>query len=265
MDLGLKGRVAIVTGGGRGMGRKICTTLAEEGAKVAVNDFYEERANDVAKQIIAAGGQAIGVQADITKYEQVEAMVKKVADTWGTVHILCNNAGIPAEPPRREESGGRYFAQQTRAPWDSTINLNVYGVLNCCKGVIGYMIDQKYGKICSTISDAARVGEPTMAVYGGAKAFIVAFSKGLAKENARFRINVNCVAPSRTARETGRTEAEIAEEEKEFAEFYPLYKGRGRLGRPSDIANAYAFMVSDRAEWITGQILSVNGGYCMTS
>ncbi len=263
MDLGLKDRIAIVTGGGRGMGKTICTTLAAEGAKVCVNDYFADRAKAVADEITADGGQAIGVQADVTKFDSVEAMVKQVVDKWGTVHILCNSAGIPAEPPRREESGGRYFAQQTRAPWDATINMNVYGIINCCKAVIGLMINQRYGKIVSTLSDAGRVGEPTMVVYGGAKAFISAFSKGLAKENARFGINVNCVASSWVTREGGLSTPEVREREKELFEFYPLSKGLQRLGLGSDMANAYAFLVSDRAEWITGQILSVNGGYCM--
>ncbi|MBI4267963.1 MAG: SDR family oxidoreductase [Chloroflexi bacterium] len=263
MDLGLKDKVAIVTGGGRGMGKKICTTLAEEGARVCVNDFFADRAKSVADEINAAGGQAIGIQADVTKWDSVDAMVKQVVAKWGTVHILCNSAGIPAEPPRREEAGGRYFAQQTRAPWDATINMNVYGILNCCKAVIGYMIDQRYGKIVSTLSDAARVGEPTMVVYGGAKSFISGFSKGLAKENSRFGINVNMIASSWVTREGTQSSPEVKEREKELWGFYPLAKGLERLGLGSDMANAYAFLVSDRAEWITGQILSVNGGYCM--
>ncbi|MBI4267962.1 MAG: SDR family oxidoreductase [Chloroflexi bacterium] len=267
MDLGLKDKVVIITGGGgRGMGTAICKVFGAEGAKVCVSDYFEDRAKATAEEIKAAGGQAIGVGADVTKVDQVEAMVKKVVDTWGTVHVLCNHAGtLPERPAERRGTEGRYFAQQTKVSWEPTIDIPVYGVLNCCKAVISYMINQKYGKIVNTISDSARVGEPTMAVYGGAKAFVVAFSKGLAKENARFRINVNCVSPSRTTRIEGKEDEKILAEEQQYFEFYPLSKGRGRLGRPVDIANAYAFLASDRAEWITGQMLSVNGGYCMTS
>jgi len=272
MDLKLKGKVGIVTGSGRGIGRGITMTLAAEGAKVVVNDYYLERAEAVAKEIKDAGGEAIAVQADITKAEQVEQMVKKVVDQWGKVNILVNNAGIPAGILESNPfSVMRTFMESERADWDKWIQLDFGGTLNCCKAVLGPMAQQKYGKIINIISDAGRVGEPRQVVYSGVKAGIVGFSKALAKEVAQFRINVNCVAPSATGQTftsqlTGSDNPQTEEQKerlKKVMKVYPMARSLGRLGLPSDLANAVAFLASDAAEWITGQVLSVNGGYCM--
>jgi len=272
MDLGLKDKVAIVTGAGRGIGRQIALTLAGEGAKVAVNDFYEDRAKTVADEIKAAGGQAIGVQADVTSFDEVQAMVKKAVEEWGTVHILCNNAGnagvleAGAGPSQIPAGIAGLFMEMSPQGWDQWIKVNYYGLLNCARAVLDHMIEQKYGKIVTTISDAGRVGEPRQSVYSGAKAAQVGFSKALAKEMGRHCINVNCVAPGATYTEAtlGRFEDrtdEVKEREQALYRVYPLARGHQRLGKPSDIANAVAFLASDCAEWITGQVLSVSGGY----
>ena len=272
MDLGLKDRVAIVTGAGRGIGREIALTLAREGARVAINDFYEDRANSVADEIKTAGGQAIGVGADITSFDDVTAMVKRVVDVWGTVHILCNNAGnVGIVDPAAVQGIAGLFTEMDPKRWANWVNVNYYGLLNCARAVLDYMIRQNYGKIVTTISDAGRVGEPRQSVYSGAKAAQVGFSKALAKEVGRFCINVNCVAPGATFTPAtfGNWEDrdKLPEEAKQALQAvmraYPLARGRERLGLPSDIANAVAFLVSDRAEWITGQVLSVSGGYSM--
>jgi len=270
MDLGLKDKVAIVTGAGQGIGRQIALTLAEEGAKVAVNDYYEERAKKVADEIKAAGGKAMGVQADVTDFESVTAMVKKVVDEWGTVHILCNNAGNVGIVDSHATAGVlTLFAEMDPKGWASWVNINYYGLLNCAKAVLDYMIKQNYGKIVTTISDAGRVGEPRQSIYSGAKAAQVGFSKALAKEVGRYCINVNCVAPGATFTPAtfGNWEErdKMPEEEKQRVQaimrVYPMARGLQRLGLPSDIANAVAFLASDRAQWITGQVLSVSGGY----
>jgi len=137
MDMGLKGRVAIVTGAGRGIGRQIALALAGEEAKVAVNDFFEDRAKAVADEIKAAGGQAMGVKADITNFEEVTAMVKQVVDEWGRVDILCNNAGNwgIVDPARPEGFGGiaGLFVEMDQAGWDQWININLYGNFNCTR------------------------------------------------------------------------------------------------------------------------------------
>lgn len=267
MDLGLKGKVAIVTGAGRGIGPQIAKTLAEEGAKVVVNDLFEDRAEETAKEITAAGGEAIGIKADVTKWEEVEAMVKKAVEKWGKIDILVNNAGVPPElTPMRPP-----FAETEPKDWDGVVQINTYGTMHCCRAVIGHMIAQRSGRIVNIISEAGRVGEPGMAAYSGAKAGMVGFTKALAREVARHCINVNCVAAAATPHEgqvalmkaVGITDEQFQEMQQKMMKSYPLAKGLQRLGQPSDIANAVAFIASDRAPWITGQVLSVSGGFSM--
>ncbi len=264
MDLGIKDRVALVTGAGRGIGRQICLTLAGEGAKVAVNDVFQERADAVADEIKRAGGQALGVAADVTDGDAVSAIVKAVTGRWGSLDILVNNAGIPVPTGSQEDSaasGGPFFSQSDRAQWDRTMALITYGVLICSRAVVEGMSERRWGRIVSIVSDAGRVGEPRLAAYSMAKAGVVGFSKALAKEMGRYCITVNCVSPATT--ETEATADWIAEQGERIMRQYPLAKGLNRLGQPADIANAVAFLASQRAEWITGQVLSVNGGYSM--
>ncbi len=263
MDLGIKDRVALVTGAGRGIGKQICLTLGVEGAKVAVNDVFLERADAVAEEIKGTGGQAMGVAADVTDQEAVAAMVQRISGEWGSVDILVNNAGIPVITGSEDASvaGGQFFSQSDRAQWDRTMGLITYGLLNCSRAVIEGMSERRWGRIISIISDAGRVGEPRLAAYSLAKAGVVGFSKALAKEVGRYCLTVNCVSPATT--ETDATAAWIQAQGEQIMRQYPLAKGLGRLGQPADIANAVAFLASQRAEWISGQVLSVNGGYSM--
>lgn len=275
MDLGLSGRVAIVTGAGRHIGRQIALTLAQEGAKVAVDDYFADRAEAVAQEIRAAGGESIGIKADVVNMDEVNVMVKTVLDRFGRVDILVNNAGVPPPMPGEDEAAvaagvTTFFAETDRGMWDSFINLNLYGVLNCSRATIQYMIEQKYGKIVSIISEAGRVGEPRMTAYSAAKAGVVGFTKSLAKEVARYCINVNCVAVGATPQEAllrlmGVSSEQAQERVQAMMRVYPLSRGLGRLGLPSDIANAVAFLASDAAAWCTGQVLSVSGGFSMVS
>jgi NAD(P)-dependent dehydrogenase (short-subunit alcohol dehydrogenase family) len=262
VELGLKARTALVTGAGRGIGLEICKTLAAEGARVAVNDLFGERANEGAREIVEARGEAIGVAGDVTDSESVEGMVRRVVEAFGTVEILVNNAGIPAVTARDAvPSTGGLFASSDRALWDRTMGLITYGVLNCSRAVIELMSEQRWGRVVNIISDAGRVGEPRLVAYSMAKAGVIGFSKALAKEAGRFCVTVNCVSPATT--ETDATADWIRAQGEQIMRAYPLAKGLNRLGRPSDIANAVAFLASERAEWITGQVLSVNGGYSM--
>ncbi|MBI1885128.1 MAG: 3-oxoacyl-ACP reductase FabG [Chloroflexi bacterium] len=263
MDLGIKDRVAIVTGAGRGIGRQICLTLGEEGVRVAINDIREEGANAVADEIKKAGGQAIGVVADVTNQDQVSDMVKRVLDEWDQVDILVNNAGIPVLQSSQDvmAAAGTFFTQTERPQWDRTMQLITYGVLFCTRAVLDTMMERRWGRILSIISDAGRVGEPRLVPYSMAKAGVVGFTKALAKEVGRYCITANCVSPGTT--ETEATKAWLQAQGEQIMRGYPLAKGLERLGQPSDIANAVAFLVSQRAEWITGQVLSVNGGYAM--
>jgi len=262
MDLGITGRVAFVTGAGRGIGQEICTTLAAEGVRIAVNDLFQERADETAALIRKSGGQAIGVAADVTDFEAVQAAVALAVAEFGAVDILVNNAGIPAVTAQDAiPSQGGFFQGTDREQWDRTMDLITYGVLNSARAVIEGMQERRWGRIISIISDAGRVGEPRLVAYSMAKAGVIGFSKALAKESGRHSITVNCVSPATT--ETDATREWIAEQGEQIMRAYPLAKGLGRLGRPSDIANAVVFLASARSEWITGQVLSVNGGYSM--
>jgi NAD(P)-dependent dehydrogenase (short-subunit alcohol dehydrogenase family) len=262
MDLGISGRVALVTGAGRGIGAEICRTLSAEGVRIAVNDLFQERADECAEAIRKSGGEAIGVAFDVTDYAEVEAGVGTAVDAFGSVDILVNNAGIPAATAQDAlPSAGGWFAGTDRAQWDRTMGLITYGVLNGTRAVIEGMTERRWGRVISIISDAGRVGEPRLVAYSMAKAGVIGFTKALAKEAGRACITVNCVSPATTV--TDATKDWIAAQGEQIMRGYPMAKGLGRLGQPSDIANAVAFLASQRAEWITGQVLSVNGGYSM--
>ena len=272
MDFKLKEKVAIITGSGRGIGRVIAITLAREGARVVINDYYLDRAESVAKEIRDEGAEAIAVQADITRTEEVERMVNQTVETWGRVDILVNNAGLPAGLLESDPKlGMRKFLDTDREVWDRWIQLDMVGTLNCCRAVFEVMSKQNYGKIVNIISDAGRIGEPGQVIYSGAKAAMVGSAKALAKEAARYRVNVNCVSAGAVTQtytsERAGTEKPSTPKQEELLQkimmVYPLARSMGRLGLPSDIANTVAFLVSDLSEWITGQVLSVNGGYCM--
>lgn len=272
MDLGLKDKVAVVTGSGRGIGRAIALTLAREGVRVAVNDVFQDRADSVVSEIEAQGGQGLAVTADVTDLDQVRGMVSRVTGEWGTVHVLVNNAGIPVRGAEEMGGGfgGPYFAQQNRAAWDRVMSIITYGILNCSNAVLEPMMNQSWGRIINIISDAGRVGEPRLATYSMAKAGAAGFARALAKEVGRYRITVNCVSPGTTETEATASLFEAARQSDEgrarldaIGRQYPMYKGLQRLGQPQDIADAVAFLASERAEWITGQTLSVNGGYAM--
>lgn len=263
MDLGIEGRVALVTGAGRGIGSEICKMLAAEGVRIAVNDLFQERADETADDIRKGGGEALGVAADVTELSAMQATVERVTAEFGAVDILVNNAGIPAVAGDEEAvpSTGTVFAASNEEQWERTMALITCGVLNSSRAVIEGMTERRWGRIVNIISDAGRVGEPRLVPYSMAKAGVIGFSKALAKEVGRHCVTVNCVSPATTV--TDATREWIEEQGEQILRFYPMGKGLGRLGMPSDIADAVAFLASARAEWITGQVLSVNGGYSM--
>lgn len=270
MKLGLEGKVALVTGGGQGVGRQICIELAAEGARVIVNDLFAERAQAVAAEITAAGGHALAAPADITRAEEVEAMVAKGAEHFDApVTVLVNNAGII---PERREKGGRTppFLDMPTVDWAKIVNLNVYGTMNCCRSVLPGMVERKGGRIVNIISEAGRIGEANMAVYSGAKAAIAGFGKALAREHGRHAITVNSVAlgaVSHAGIKDGPLNIHATPENDErlgkMLNVYPISKGVGRLSRPEDISGLIAFLASDRALFITGQTIGASGGFAM--
>ena len=269
MKLEMDGRIAVVTGGGQGVGRGICQALAEEGAWVAVNDLFAERATEVANEICRQGGKAIAVPADITQQDQVEAMFAEVREKLGPVSVLVNNAGII---PERREKGGRTprFLDMPITDWAKIVNLNVYGTFLCCRAALPSMVDQRWGRVVNIISEAGRIGEANMAVYSGAKGAIAAFGKALAREHGPDGITVNSVALGAVSHEgikDGPLHVDATPENNELLQrllkLYPIGKGVGRLARPDDVSSTVAFLASDRALFITGQTLGVSGGFAM--
>jgi 2-hydroxycyclohexanecarboxyl-CoA dehydrogenase len=267
MDLQLKDKVALVTGGGRGVGRGVCLRLAQEGAKLVVNDFHERRAERVAAEIRDSGGTAVPIRADITDMAQVRAMVAQAREQLGAVDILVNNAGIPAREEGEQVTGGwEDFHLSSPESWAKMINLNMFGTMNCTHAVLPSMVERRYGKIISVMSEAGRVGEAKLAAYSGAKAGMLGFSKAIARELGKHCINVNVVALGAVdAKETPFEQLDEKAQARltQLFKSYPMGRGLQRLSRASDVADAIAFLASDRAQYITGQVLGLSGGFAM--
>ncbi len=189
MDLGLKGKVAIVTGGASNIGRGISLVLGAEGAYVVIADIDERQAEKTAGDIKAKGGKALAVKVDLTKYDETEAMVNRVANELKGVDILVNNVGWDVFG---------FFVDTKPDFWDKVITLNYKTMLNCCRAVLPHMIARKSGNIVSIASDAGRVGQPRESVYSGCKGAMIALTKTLARENGRFNIRCNVVSPGGT-------------------------------------------------------------------
>jgi 2-hydroxycyclohexanecarboxyl-CoA dehydrogenase len=247
----LKDKVAIVTGAAQGIGRAIVMRLASEGAKVAVADIDIEGATRTANEIKASGGSAIAVKLDVTRLQDAIDAADRVEAELGPIDILVNNAGWDVIEP---------FLESKPETWDKVIAINYRGVLNCCKAIAPKMQARKRGKIVSISSDAARVGSTGEAVYAGCKAAIIGFSKTLARELARYSINVNVVCPGPT--QTALLKNAMAGREgvlDAMAKGIPFR----RLGQPEDLAGAVAFFASADADYATGQVLSISGGLTM--
>jgi len=246
---GLEGKVALVTGAGRGIGKAIATRLAAEGARVAVADLDVETASATAKEI---GGGAIAVKMDVTDTASVQGGVAEIVKQLGPVDVLVNNAGWDKVEP---------FVKSQEETWDRVIAINLKGPIRCARAVLDSMIERKRGKIVSISSDAGRVGSTGEAVYSAAKAGVIGFSRTLARETARYSINVNVVCPGPTNTPLLQ---DIAGGNDKLIESLRKAIPMGRTGEPDDIAGAVAFLASDDAGFITGQTLSVSGGLTMS-
>ncbi|MBE6097170.1 MAG: 3-oxoacyl-[acyl-carrier-protein] reductase [Schwartzia succinivorans] len=245
----LDGKCALVTGASRGIGRAIAVKLASEGAKVALNYAGNvAAAEEVKKEIEAAGGQAITVQADVSDPTSVEAMIQTVVDAFGQIDILVNNAGITRDG---------LLLRMKDEDFDAVINTNLKGIFYTTKLVSKLMMKKRFGRIVNMASVVGLTGNAGQTNYAAAKAGVIGFSKSAAKELAARGITVNMVAPGFI--ETDMT-AVIPEKAKEaMMGGIPL----GRAGKPEDVANAVLFLVSDQAAYITGQVLKVDGGMVM--
>ena len=246
-----KGKVAIVTGGARGIGKAIAVGLAKEGATVVVADLLEDLAKETVQEIKASGGQAIPLKMDITNSKQVKPAIEQVIKQCGKIDVLVNNAGWDKIEP---------FVQSTEETWDKVISINLKGPVIVTRAVIDNMIQNKYGRIVNIASDAGRVGSSGEAVYSACKGGIIAFSKALARELVRYNIAVNSIAPGPT--ETPLTLQTMAENPKIVDALKNAIPMR-RLAKSEEIAAAAIFFASDDASFITGQVLSVSGGLNM--
>ncbi len=243
----LENRVAIVTGGANGIGRAIILGLVKEGADVVVADIEIEPANEVVNEIRALGRKAIAMKVDVVKSEETKRMAKATLAEFGKIDILVNNAGGSARERRS------LFHESKEEVWDYVLGINLKGVLNCTRAVINHMIERRTGKIVSTASTVGIAGDAGLADYSAAKAGIIGFSMALAKEVAGYGINVNCVSAGTT-----QTRAMDTLPKKKVEEFKRT-TGFGRLVRPEDIATMVVFLVSDEANFITGQNYLVCG------
>ena len=261
MDLHLADKTVIVTGAGSNIGRDIAHSFASEKANVVIAEWDEPQGKKVAKEIMDRGGKALFVQTDVANNEQVTLMAQKAIAEFGTIDILINNVGWGVD---------QLFMQETREKWKKMVDINFWGVINCTRAVLDQMIEQKSGSVVTIGSDAGRMGEYYEAVYSGCKGGVIALTKALAREVGKVGIRLNVVCPGATVPESKDAVGEKSlwnemfdvftpEIQVKAAKAYPLRK----LGKPQDIANAVLFIASERAGHITGQTLSVSGGYTM--
>ncbi len=254
--LNLKGRVALVTGAGQGVGRQVALHLAaHDCGGVIVNDFHRERAEAVASEVRKAGCEALAIASDVCDFAAVGKMVQQAEQKFGRLDILVNNAGNAG--PTMPLSGLKPFWETGPDEWQQWLGTNLYGVINCCRAAVPGMMARGYGRIVTVISDAGRVGEPHLVVYSGAKAGAAGFMRGLAKAVGRANITANCVALGGVNTPGVQGLVENEEALKRMLRHYVIR----RMGEPTDAANMILFLASDAASWITGQTYPVNGGY----
>ncbi|MCQ6281574.1 SDR family NAD(P)-dependent oxidoreductase [Bacillus sp. EB600] len=244
-------KVAFITGAGRGIGREIAKTLASRGMDIIVTDVNIDNANETVSIVEKEGGKAVAVYCDVTKLESVQEAVGASLAHFGKIDVLVNNAGWDKVEP---------FLKSEPTTWKLIMDINLMGQIHTCKEILPIMIENGCGKVVNIASDSGRVGSSGEAVYSAAKGGVIAFTKTMAREMARHKINVNCISP-------GPSNTPLFEEIGSYNEGIATALEKAipfrRLAQPSDIANGVAFLVSEEADYVTGQTLSVNGGLAM--
>lgn len=249
MNLELGGRVALVTGGANGVGREIALTLAREGAVVAVNYLSSATAaKEVVEQIAAEGGKAAAYHADVSDLEQVKRMVDQIVGDFGSLAILVNNAGYVAR---------KRFAETTPEDWQRQIGSCLFGALHCAHAAGPHLERTGHGRIVAVIGDSSRVGEAGLSLAAAGRAGVVGLVKSLAREMGRNGVTANTVSLGMV--ETGHDQAWLDANREKLVKFYPTR----RLGIAEDVPPMVALLASDKGSWITGQTISISGGYSM--
>lgn len=246
MDFELKGKVAIVTGSARGLGAATARRLAEEGAQVVITDVLVEQAQATAQALRDDGLAAHCIIADITKGAEVQRLVDETVAHFGSVHVLVNNAGFPRD---------KYLVKMSEEDWDLVITVMLKGAFLAAKAVMPHFINQGWGRMVN-ISSRAHLGNPTQANYSAAKAGLIGMAKALAQEQGRYGITVNCVAPGFMETEMVRALPTYETIKERALQMQPIK----RAGQPGDVADAVAFLASERAGFISGEVLHVTGG-----
>ncbi len=244
----LKGKVALVTGGARGIGKAICARFAEEGASLAIVDILKEVAEQTAEEFRQKGVEAIALGANVTKYEDAEAAVKATMEKFGKVDILVNNAGITKDT---------LIMRMSEEQWDAVINVNLKGTFNFTKAVLRPMMKAHYGKIVNIASVVGRMGNAGQANYSASKAGVIGLTKTTAKEAATRNITANAVAPGYIMTDMTKNLPEQA------TQSFMLVTPMKRQGTPEDVAKAVFFLSSPDSDYITGQVINVDGGLLM--
>jgi 2-hydroxycyclohexanecarboxyl-CoA dehydrogenase len=259
MDLGLDGRVVIVTGGASNLGRAITLGFASEGARVVIADVDDKQAKKVEGE--APSGTITARHCDVTDSDSVTSMVEFVETSMGRVDCLVNCAGWTID---------RLFMEKPRAEWEREIAIDTWGFINSVRAVLDGMVKRRYGRIVSIGSDAGRMGEWREAVYSGTKASIIAMSKAIAREVGKHNITLNVVCPGLIVGSPATSGANSMWSSEQLDKFTPEVREKAakayplrRLGKPEDVVPAVLMLASDRASYITGQTLSVSGGYTM--
>ena len=251
--MGLDGRVAVVTGGGRGIGAAIAQELAAAGSAVAVWDVDGDRAAAAAKAIVAEhGGRAVGIHVDVADAGSVDAAVVRTEEELGPIDILINNAGVDVIGP---------FLESDPASWERIIGVNLRGPITTCHRIVRDMVARGAGRVVNLGSDAGKVGSSGEAVYSATKGGVIAFTKTLAREVASSGVTVNCVCPGPT--DTALLD-QVAQTSQKLYDSLARAIPLKRIAQPSDIAPAVVFLAGDGAAYITGQALSVSGGLTMS-
>jgi len=253
----LKDRVAIVTGGGAGIGRSVCVNMVKEGAKVVVADINQETAQETADTLTKEGGDAMAFQMDVTQKPAVQTMAAAALKAYGKIDILVNNAGTDIKGA---------ITELTERTWDTLMDINLKGVFLCTQAVSHSMIEQRYGRIVNISSMAGKTGEPLTSPYCATKFGVIGFTQSIALELGKHNITVNAVCPGPVDTDLIRQSVAQSAKIKGMApedflqEFFINPTPLGRIAQPVDIARAVIFLASDEAEFITGSTLNVSGG-----